>query len=102
MHQEHPSGAQYATYLQAIAETNELSVKTGTDVTAVNARDGGFDVEVKPAKGGIKTTLKSRYVVWAAGEFQHVRRADVSPTNRGGAATRIVRGDEAPPQPRRG
>ena len=36
--------------------------------------------------------------------LEHVCRADISPTNRGGAAaaTRIVRGDEAAPRPRRG
>ena len=73
LHAEHPTGEQYARYLEALAETNELNVKTGTEVTAVRPFDAdgraGFEVEVVPANGlGMPTVLRSRYVVWAAGE----------------------------------
>ena len=73
LHAEHPTGEQYARYLEALAETNELNVRTGTEVTAVAPRDGGFDVAVVPAAGGVPGVIKSRYVVWAAGEFQYPR-----------------------------
>ena len=73
LHAEHPTGAQYARYLEALAETNELNVRAGTEVTAVTPRDGGFDVAVVPAAGGVPAVIKSRYVVWAAGEFQYPR-----------------------------
>ncbi|KAH8052378.1 pyridine nucleotide-disulfide oxidoreductase [Aureococcus anophagefferens] len=73
LHAEHPTGAQYARYLEALAETNELNVRAGTEVTAVTPRDGGFDVAVVPAAGGVPAVIKTRYVVWAAGEFQYPR-----------------------------
>ena len=87
LHAEHPTGAQYADYLEALAETNELNVKTGTEVVSVKPFDDGFDldaqvlsehkkgfdIEVRPAAGGVSSTLRSRYVVWAAGEFQYPR-----------------------------
>lgn len=92
LHAEHPTGAQYADYLEALAETNELNVKTGTEVVSVKPFDDGFDldaqtlsehkngfeIEVRPAAGGITSVLRSRYVVWAAGEFQYPR-AQVQP-----------------------
>ena len=92
LHAEHPTGAQYADYLEALAETNELNVKTGAEVVSVKPFDDGFDldaqtlsehkngfeIEVWPAAGGITSVLRSRYVVWAAGEFQYPR-AQVQP-----------------------
>ena len=85
LHAEHPTGNQYADYLEALAETNELNVKTETEVVSIKPFDDGFDmdasseqkagfeVEVRPAKGGVATKLRSRFVVWAAGEFQYPR-----------------------------
>ena len=87
LHAEHPTGAQYADYLEALAETNELNVKTDTEVLSIKPFDDGFDmdaqtlseqkagfeVEIRPSKGGITTKLRSRFVVWAAGEFQYPR-----------------------------
>ena len=85
LHAEHPTGSQYADYLEALAETNELNVKTETEVVSIRPFDDGFDmdasseqkagfeVEVRPAKGGVATKLRSRFVVWAAGEFQYPR-----------------------------
>ena len=79
LHAEHPTGEQYARYLEALAETNELNVRTGTEVTAVTPRDGGFDVAVVPAAGGVPAVIKSRYVVWAAGEFQSGPKSNLQP-----------------------
>lgn len=62
---EHPSGEEYARYLRAVAKYKELPVWTGVDVTDVKPAAGGF--EVVTSEG----TLFSRYVVWAAGEFQY-------------------------------
>ena len=85
LHAEHPTGNQYADYLEALAETNELNVRTETEVVSIKPFDDGFDmdasseqkagfeVEVRPAKGGVATKLRSRFVVWAAGEFQYPR-----------------------------
>merc|ERR1712078_818557 len=101
---EHPTGAEYAHYLQELADHGELNVRYGTQVTAVRPipagvaavqalRPGGrnsgssagrFEVDVAPARpDGTQdwavneaqaTTLRSRYVVWAAGEFQYPRK----------------------------
>ena len=85
LHAEHPMGNQYADYLEALAETNELNVRTETEVVSIKPFDDGFDmdasseqkagfeVKVRPAKGGVATKLRSRFVVWAAGEFQYPR-----------------------------
>jgi len=87
LHAEHPTGDQYADYLEALAETNELNVKVDTEVLSIKPFDDGFDmdaqtlseqragfeVEIRPSKGGVSTKLRSRFVVWAAGEFQYPR-----------------------------
>ena len=82
---EHPTGDQYAFYLSELAAAGELRVDVNTEVTAVRPQPrGGFEVEVVPAgpaegkkkknKGAAKPTLlRSRYVIWAAGEFQYPR-----------------------------
>lgn len=65
---EHPSGKDYANYLQAIADHNKLPVRTGVDVTAIHPLpEGGF--VLKTSRG----TMRSRFVIWAAGEFQYPR-----------------------------
>ena len=69
---EHPSGKQYALYLNAVAEHNELPVRTGIDVLSITESFPGFSVST--SKGSIKT----RFVIWAAGEFQYPR-LDVFP-----------------------
>lgn len=67
---EHPSGAEWAAYLAAVAEHFRLRVREHTTVTAVHtlaARDG-FTLETT---GGL---VRARCVVWAAGEFATPRR----------------------------
>lgn len=66
---EHPTGIEYAAYLQAVAKHYELPVKADMDVLRVSKVDELFHVET--AKGA----YRSRFVIWAAGEFQypHVR-----------------------------
>jgi thioredoxin reductase len=65
---EHPSGDDYADYLHAVAEYKSLPVRTGVDVTDVRPLpDGGFEVDTSDG------VLYSRFVVWAAGEFQYPR-----------------------------
>mgnify|MGYP002001379148 FL=1 len=82
---EHPTGAEYAKYLDGLATQGELNIQYSTQVTAVRpVRTGGFKVDVAPARpDGAQdwavdeaqaTTLRSRYVVWAAGEFQYPRK----------------------------
>jgi len=83
LHSEHPSGVEYASYLSAIAKTNELQIRKGTEVEAIRPMgesDGIplFNVDVRAVKqeGGdgteaVTETLSARYIIWAAGEFQY-------------------------------
>jgi putative flavoprotein involved in K+ transport len=65
---EHPSGADYARYLEAVANHFELPVRTGVDVTGLTPTDDGCALQTSQGE------LATRFVVWAAGEFQYPRR----------------------------
>lgn len=62
---EHLSGKEYARYLRGVASHYELPVWEGISVSTVQADETGFDVETD------KGMIRSRFVVWAAGEFQY-------------------------------
>jgi putative flavoprotein involved in K+ transport len=62
---EHPTGDQYAGYLEAIAEFHDLPVETGVDVTTVAPDDEGFVLEAAAE------SVRADYVVWAAGQYQY-------------------------------
>lgn len=65
---EHPTGEEYANYLHAVASFKQLPVQTGVEVDAVEPlQEGGF--ELRTSQG----VMRSRYVIWAAGEFQYPR-----------------------------
>lgn len=65
---EHPSGQNYADYLEAVAQFKELPVQTGVDVLDIRPLEGG-GFELLTSEG----IMSSRLVVWAAGEFQYPR-----------------------------
>ncbi|AGB36340.1 NAD(P)/FAD-dependent oxidoreductase [Natronococcus occultus] len=72
---EHPTGEQYAEYLEAVAEFHELPVETGVDVDSV-VREGadetdGFVLETDEGP------IRARYVVWAAGQYQYPSNAGI-------------------------
>jgi putative flavoprotein involved in K+ transport len=63
---EHPSGVEYARYLQGVAEHYELPVRSGVTVERVTPLDqGGFTLQTSV------DMLTSRFVIWAGGEFQY-------------------------------
>jgi putative flavoprotein involved in K+ transport len=67
--EEHPTGPQYAAYLEMIADLEELDVRTGVEVTDVTAaQDGGLRVHLEDGE-----RWSARHVVWAAGELQYPR-----------------------------
>ena len=39
---QHPTGEQYAKYLQAVADYNELPIRTGVEVSAVRKEEDKF------------------------------------------------------------
>eukprot|EP01048_Picozoa_sp_COSAG05_P012199 COSAG05_NODE_1204_length_5534_cov_6.479117_1_plen_796_part_00 len=83
LHAEHPTGEQYATYLGALADSAKLRVRANTEVTAVrplsNGGGGGFELDIASKDlfhgfdGSKPQPLRTRYVIWAAGEFQYPR-----------------------------
>lgn len=75
---EHPTGDQYAAYLEAVAEFHDLPIETGVDVERVAPEDESDDGEsAKPASEPgftLETAdgpVRARYVVWAAGQYQY-------------------------------
>ena len=87
LHSEHPSGIEYAKYLEAIATTNELEILTGTEVNSIEVVGSKDDFEFKidvsscadpESDNKATSSLTARYVIWAAGEFQYPRNAKSS------------------------
>jgi hypothetical protein len=89
-HEEHPTGQQYAQYLRVVAHMHELQVVLETDVTAVTPicqchddDHGHFEVSVMQSPGAthamsgcrqkLPPTIRAKFVIWAAGEFQYPR-----------------------------
>ncbi|MGV0025288.1 NAD(P)/FAD-dependent oxidoreductase [Phormidesmis priestleyi] len=64
---EHPTGQDYARYLQRAAEYFKLPVQTGIDVKTIEPLAHGFRLHTSHGE------IQTRFVVWAAGEFQHPR-----------------------------
>lgn len=98
LHAEHPSGNEYANYLQAIANKHELNIKHRTEVLSVKSIGTEevpfFSVDIKSlgnsgaassSSGGVGTTqtVTARFIVWAAGEFQYPH----APPSSGDAAS---------------
>jgi putative flavoprotein involved in K+ transport len=67
--EEHPTGPQYAAYLEMVAELEGLDVRTGVEVTDVTDSDAGT-LQARLADG---TSWPARAMVWAAGELQYPR-----------------------------
>jgi len=62
---EHPSGADYARYLRGASEAFGIGVTTGVDVTALAPDDGAILLHTTQGP------IRSRFVIWAAGQFQY-------------------------------
>ncbi|EJK63465.1 hypothetical protein THAOC_15871, partial [Thalassiosira oceanica] len=78
LHCEHPSGKEYASYLAAIVESSKFQVLKRTTVVAIeDIRQKSnvplFEVKLEPREG-LANVVRARYIVWAAGEFQHPKK----------------------------
>ena len=62
---EHPTGAEYAEHLQAVAAYFELPVRSDVDVLRVTRHGDLFLVDAQDE------TLYCKHLIWAAGEFQY-------------------------------
>ena len=65
MRVEHPTGQEYAEHLQNLAKYFELPLLENTDVLQINKQDDVFHLQTE------KYTLKAKYIVWSAGEYQY-------------------------------
>ena len=66
---EHPTGEEYARYLEGVAEYFELPIATGVDVLSVAKGAGRKRFRIETSRGEIR----ARFVVWAGGEMQYPR-----------------------------
>lgn len=92
---EHPTGREYASYLDAVVRQFDLNVRLDTRVASV--RDAGSDKKKRKHAGPfhvevaglndegdpVTETFSTRYVVWAAGEFQYPRETHVAAAEEG-------------------
>ncbi|MEO1267126.1 MAG: NAD(P)/FAD-dependent oxidoreductase [Myxococcota bacterium] len=62
---EHPTGKEYAAHLNAVAKVYELPIRTGIHVLRVTHVGDDFRVDTADE------TLRTKHVIWAAGEFQY-------------------------------
>ncbi len=67
MQREHLTGQEYANYLQAVAQYFQLPIQTNIDVKSIKNLPNyqGFVLTTSEGK------IYSRFVIWAAGEFQY-------------------------------
>ena len=66
---EHPTGKQYANYLRLISEHFELPIRENTNVEKITRPDDNFNIHIKNFGGN--EIVESRFLIWAAGEFQY-------------------------------
>lgn len=65
---EHPLGKEYAEYLCVMADFYKLNIHENTNVESVTPTEDGFELVTN------EDYYYSKYVIWAAGEFQYPRR----------------------------
>ncbi|BBM83123.1 NAD(P)/FAD-dependent oxidoreductase [Candidatus Uabimicrobium amorphum] len=65
---EHPSGKEFARYLEGIAKFYKLPVETNIEVKTVQDKQDFFSINTSNGE------YKSKFVIWAAGEYQYPRK----------------------------
>jgi putative flavoprotein involved in K+ transport len=63
LHTQHPTGAQYARYLQALVKYHEIQVQAPVKVAAVRQSHQHLTLECSTGR------LHARFVIWAVGEY---------------------------------
>ena len=62
---EHPSGIEYALYLDGLSKHFQLSIETDVEVKGIDNKNDSFLINTSKGK------YRSRFVIWAAGEYQY-------------------------------
>lgn len=60
---QHPDGTQYAKYLKAVADYNELPIRTGVEVSTIRKEERKFIVTTN------QNDIVADIVIWASGQF---------------------------------
>lgn len=86
LNREHPTGEQYATYLDIVAEYYQLPVYEDEEVISIQTSSidmpSAFDSNTNATFSGFKLqtakgqSIFARYVLWAGGEFQFPNRPE--------------------------
>lgn len=63
---EHPTGKQYAKYLKLIAKHFELPIRENTAAEKIIHAEDKFTIYIQNGE-----VIESRFLIWAAGEFQY-------------------------------
>ena len=69
---EHPNGERYAKYLRLVSGHFELPIKEDTNVNKVTHSKNRFTIHINDG-----TIIESRFLIWAAGEFQYPNRNSI-------------------------
>ncbi len=85
---EHPAGGAYASYLRDVAEYFELPTRSQTEVYELQQNEDGFILETSAG------TLRARFVIWAAGEFQFPKIPDFEGAELGMHNSRVLDWEE--------
>lgn len=72
---EHPSGEEYAKYLEGIAEFYKLRIETNIEVKTLQKERKSFTINTNNGE------YKSNFVIWAAGEFQYPKKTSFEGDN---------------------
>lgn len=82
---EHPSGVDYANYLEQAVEIFGLNVTTGVDVTGIEP--DGDEIVLHTNAGEVR----ARFVIWAAGQFQYPSNGDIPGAEHGLHSSHVKR-----------
>lgn len=72
---EHPTGEEYAQYLKTITKFYELHVETNMEVVNVKKEKNSFLIDTNNGQ------YKSKFLIWAAGEYQYPNKSSFSGAN---------------------
>ncbi len=72
---EHPSGNEYARYLDGVSEFFGLTIETGVEIDTIQRENDSFTI------GSNNGEYKSRFVIWAAGEYQYPKKTSFEGDN---------------------
>lgn len=90
LRREHPSGQEYAHYLQQAATAFALQVEKGVDVRWLEAAENAIILHTS------KGIFQARFVIWAAGQYQYPDTSSVAGADLGVHSSSVTRWADHP------